>query len=260
MLRIAHCGGLHVEPLNQLIKAINLVAKLLRHPIRWDTETLGCDPSLSSIPALEQRPLTEALAEVADWLAAPGNEAEFVMLYFDDQPDLLSWGVAEHLQQDILASFTPESVFTTADLAAAGDGWPTLSAMVAAGKRVMFVSGADYGPAMAPLVFARGAVVCRWDEPALASIDGAPECAVAPPVAAAAAGSVGGGSYGDGAFSAAGQPAPLGGGCELFNGTLIRVSTCQLEYGPLNCDFVWRGSNEPFFDEATLPTVRRCCC
>lgn len=28
-LRIAHCGGFHLEPLNQLIRAINLVAKLL---------------------------------------------------------------------------------------------------------------------------------------------------------------------------------------------------------------------------------------
>ena len=28
-LRIAHCGGFHIQPLNQLIKAINLVAKLL---------------------------------------------------------------------------------------------------------------------------------------------------------------------------------------------------------------------------------------
>lgn len=36
----------------------------------------------------------------------------------------------------------------------------------------------------------------------------------------------------------------------------VQVETCELEYGPLNCDFVFRGSNEPFLDEATLPAVR----
>ena len=61
VLRIAHCGGLHVPLLNRLVDAINLVARLMRSPIRWDTETVGCVPSLSSIPAMEQRLLTDAL-------------------------------------------------------------------------------------------------------------------------------------------------------------------------------------------------------
>lgn len=41
--KIAHCGGFH-SFFNTLIKGINLVAKLLHHNIRWDTETIGCDP------------------------------------------------------------------------------------------------------------------------------------------------------------------------------------------------------------------------
>ena len=41
--KIAHCGGFH-SFLNLFIKAVNLVAKLLHHNIRWDTETIGCDP------------------------------------------------------------------------------------------------------------------------------------------------------------------------------------------------------------------------
>lgn len=57
-----------MEPLNQLIKAINLVAKLLHRHVRWDTETFGCMPSLSSIPALEQRKTVEVLAEVKAWM------------------------------------------------------------------------------------------------------------------------------------------------------------------------------------------------
>ena len=34
--RIAHCGGYHGN-LNLLISALNVVAKLLGHEIRWDT-------------------------------------------------------------------------------------------------------------------------------------------------------------------------------------------------------------------------------
>lgn len=41
-----------------------------RRHIRWDTETLGCIPSLSSIPALEQRLLVDSLAEIKAWMDA----------------------------------------------------------------------------------------------------------------------------------------------------------------------------------------------
>ena len=47
--------------------------------------------SLSSIPTGEQRALQLAMEEVADWMALPGNEEEFVVLFFDDQMDLNDW-------------------------------------------------------------------------------------------------------------------------------------------------------------------------
>ena len=67
-----------------------LPARLPTQPrhIRWDTETLGCVPSLSSIPALEQRPLVEALAEVRAWMDAVGGSlgrggvARFIVVRF----------------------------------------------------------------------------------------------------------------------------------------------------------------------------------
>lgn len=90
-LRIAHCGGFHAAPFNVLVKAVNLVASLLGHPIHWDTETVGCNPSLSSIPVTVQRSLADALAELAAWLAVPGNEEEFLLVFLDDQPDIKSW-------------------------------------------------------------------------------------------------------------------------------------------------------------------------
>lgn len=54
-LRIAHCGGFHSPQLNQLVAALNALAALFGHPLQWDAETLGCDPSMSSIPAGDQR-------------------------------------------------------------------------------------------------------------------------------------------------------------------------------------------------------------
>jgi len=68
-----------------------VLAKLLHHNIRWDSETIGCEPSLSSIPAAEQRTLLTAMQELADWLAMPQNEKEFLIVFFDDQMDLASW-------------------------------------------------------------------------------------------------------------------------------------------------------------------------
>ena len=102
-LRIAHCGGLHSD-LNILVQTINVVAKLLGHPIQWDTETVGCDPSLSSIPVLEQRFLHDALSEVRAWLDVPENAGEFLVIYFDDQIDLQAWVRPICLPQSLLST------------------------------------------------------------------------------------------------------------------------------------------------------------
>ena len=71
-LRIAHCGGFQSSLLDDLIGALNRIAKMLGTDIEWDSSTIGCKPSLSSIPASEQRHLKDALQEVAAWLHAPG--------------------------------------------------------------------------------------------------------------------------------------------------------------------------------------------
>ena len=67
------------------------MARLLGHPIHWDTETVGCDPSLSSIPVADQRTFADALSEIRAWLDLPQNAHEFVVLYLDDQIDLSLW-------------------------------------------------------------------------------------------------------------------------------------------------------------------------
>ena len=230
VLRIAHCGGFHLGPLNTLVRALNTVAKIMGKHIRWDTETMGCDPSLSSIPAMTQRTLTDALQEVADWMKIEENQDEFLVVFFDDQPNLGEWGVAGKLVETILSIWDTNLIFTQDDLEAEQWIWPSAADMVAAGKRLIFISVADYGPAMAPIVFPRGSSVCGWVEPPLRKVYGAPDCVL-----------------------------KLRRGDEdLFTGSLVRVSSCELEYGPLNCDFVWRKGNNPVFDEANLPGVLDC--
>lgn len=58
VLRIAHCGGFHNYYLNSLVAALNKLVRLLGKPQlawQWDSETMGCSPSMSSIPARDQR-------------------------------------------------------------------------------------------------------------------------------------------------------------------------------------------------------------
>ena len=62
----------------------------------------------------------------------------------------------------------------------------------------------------------RGATrVCNWTEPDFALWQGAPECKARP------------GIEGD-----------------TLGGRLWRVITCELVYGPLNCNFIWSPTNE----------------
>jgi hypothetical protein len=223
-LRIAHCGGLHVEALNKLVEALNFVAKSFGYDIRWDTETVGCDPSLSSIPANFQRTLLDALEEIRDWMQDARNENEFLILYLDDEPDLREWNVVPRLLRDILAVFPGEVIFTPADRGLQDD-WPSASFMVDRGFRVMFVSSTDYGKQMEQLIFPRGRAVCDWSEPGLVDIDTS-GCTAS--------------------------------GHDFMMGSLLRTPSCEIQYGPMNCDFVWKNKNSPILDETSLKEVIAC--
>ncbi len=123
--------------------------------------------------------------------------------------------------------------------------------------------------------------MCNWTEPKLAHVDGVPLCTVEQPVQRQAAP---GGIYTAPASSMFGellllpsrrthappqkqaQQAQFGAAglllraataaaAHLFGGRLFRVASCELEYGPLNCDFEYRGTNGPVLDEALLPSV-----
>ena len=54
-----------------------------------------------------------------------------------------------------LSSFSLETIFTPPELGLIGGVWPSIDELVAWGKRVMFVSGADYGLAMNTVIFSK---------------------------------------------------------------------------------------------------------
>jgi hypothetical protein len=266
-LRIAHCGGFNSPSLDRLVSALNAVARLLRRPFKWDVETLGCSPSLSSIPATDQRPFVDAVAEVGAWLAGQGNATDHsarvvLVLYLDNQPDLAKWGALPALQAALEAGLPLGAIYTPADhakwvaareaAAAEADAararhaasvwrrlagpppapapppqaWPSGAALAAVGKRVVVVSGTDYGPAMAGFAFPRSgdAGMCGWAEPPLAGFAGPPACD-------AACGARAGCAPGEGRRCAGG-------------GRIMRLVSCELQYGPLNCEFEWREDNQ----------------
>ena len=66
-------------------------------------------------------------------------------------------GVVPTLLTEILSLYPVEQIFKPVDLVAAGGVWPSMDSMAAAGKRVAFTSGTDYGAAMATLIFNRSA-------------------------------------------------------------------------------------------------------
>ena len=90
-LRLGHCGGLHSPMFNWLLRALNMISKLAGQHIRWDTETVGCNPSLSSLPTRDQRVLLDLFQEIRAWMDLPEHADEFVVLFYDDEMDLKTW-------------------------------------------------------------------------------------------------------------------------------------------------------------------------
>ncbi|KAI9911900.1 hypothetical protein PsorP6_009021 [Peronosclerospora sorghi] len=164
-LRIAHCGGFRSKLLDGMIEVFNIIAKSLGTDIEWDSETIGCKPSLSSIPTKEQRPLSEALSEIATWLHAPENADEFLMVFFDDETNLMKWEKVGILLDYLKKYFPEEEILRPIELAYETK-WPTLEELLRVGKRILFMSGADYLTQGEEILFVKD-TICNWQELAL---------------------------------------------------------------------------------------------
>lgn len=77
----------------------------------------------------------------------------------------------------------------------------------------------------------RHAQLCGWDEPELPLFQGPPDCIIHEH-----------GNYSD-------RP--------TMSGTWVRMGSCEIQYGPLNCDFAW-GKNKEVLSDELLPSVTQC--
>eukprot|EP00892_Ulva_mutabilis_P001819 jgi/Ulvmu1/11638/UM008_0042.1 len=230
-LRAAHCGGLHAKALNQFIGLLNSISKLTGNRIRWDTETIGCSPSLSSIPVRDQRLVSAVLQEIVAWLRVPANADEFLIIFFDDEKDIVKWGKVANLLQLIRDAFPRGWLYTPVDKKRAGaHTWPSIAEIRASGARLVLVNRRDYGAAADELIF-RKEHVCGWFEPALWELEAPPGCSTI--------------------FKHHSHPQ---------DGGFSRINDCQLVYGPLNCNFMPRSSADrrQQFSPATIQSTAMC--
>lgn len=235
-LHIGHCGGFHLDNVDRLLAALNLLAGLLNHSIHWNTGIVGCSPSLSSLPTGDQRTLKSALQEIRDWMDQVDNQEEFVVLYFDNQMSLKEWGKVGVLLDQVREIFPAQMIVTPQDFKSRYNRqWPSIDTMVAQGKRILLVSGTDYGQDMSSLVFPRSKDLCSWSEPSMHVFNGPNTCMVYDHV------------------PWWGRQGPMA----TLAGDWLRIYSCELTYGPLNCDFRYENNN-PLLDDQSLPGVTAC--
>jgi hypothetical protein len=235
-LRLAHCGfSIPDHPIDKLIALLKEISKDLglNYTIDWDTETIGCDPSLSSIPVRKQRSLAAGFEEISAWIndaTVPGRSEEFLMLYFDDQPDLKEWGKVGLLMKLIHDHFG-DMLYTPVDYEREGNRFPpSVDDMVRRGKRVLFLSRTDYGGEMNSTVFFRnGPQLCGWQEPHLGAFKREfPSCTVEL----------------DGQIST-----------HIGSRQILRPETSEIVYGPIHPNNL---STHAFLDEKTIPALTTC--
>lgn len=156
-IRLCHAGGVHIPFIDALVQDI---AALLNTTIDWDTETLGCFGLPDDVPAgPHEWHIRMGFQTLADWLDAPQNANETLVIMHDDQMDLGTWGKVGDLTLNV-SDYFGSQVFTQADKASLfpdqgpnAPNFPTPRQMVKLGKRIIFTSGSDYGSEMYPWIF-----------------------------------------------------------------------------------------------------------
>ncbi|CAD7702622.1 unnamed protein product [Ostreobium quekettii] len=233
-LRIAHCGGIHSKPLDDLVKVLNVVAKLLGDHVFWDSETVGCQPSMSSIGVHDERLFRDALQEIALWMNRTENQDQFVTILLDAQMDIQQWGKLHLLMNTILEVFPKELIFTPPDVEAFFESGPlpSFAQMLALGRRILFIVDEEWSRDSWKLIFSNRHM-CDWTEPSLGALLVSPSCSCI--------------------VEQPGQP------CDpTMYGQVMRVETCELTYGVFDCGLHASDSDGPILDNVTLPRAYDC--
>eukprot|EP01026_Neomeris_dumetosa_P039188 TRINITY_DN320_c0_g1_i5.p1 TRINITY_DN320_c0_g1~~TRINITY_DN320_c0_g1_i5.p1 ORF type:complete len:478 (-),score=57.15 TRINITY_DN320_c0_g1_i5:483-1841(-) len=235
-LRVAHCGGFHVPLFDNMIHLVNIIAKALGHPMHWDTETLGCKPSLSAIPVGDQAYFIDDLREIRDWLNSTDNQEDFIILFLDAQPDLQHWGKLQLLLDQIDEVFPIEWIMTPPEKSALFPGmWPSVNMLKKLGKRLVITTDANWGVEIANRIFYReGPEMCGWTEPSITKFVGPPQCEFIRREELSQATN------------------------RTMEGVIFRPTNCALKYGPFNCEFQPFEDNLPPQNSENLPYISDC--
>lgn len=173
-----------------------------------------------------QRSLESAFQEIQDWMNLPENKNEFLMFFFDDQDDLEEWGVVPQLI-GLINKYFGSTVFTPVDKQKYAPTWNiSINEIIGLGKRVLFLSGSDFGAEMNSTIFAKyGPDLCNWDEPDYDNFKPFPVCEIS--------------------------------GDQINAGRILRMPTSELMYGPFNGGFNF-GPNTGVLTPENLPPLVQC--
>lgn len=175
-LRIAHCGGLQVPAFDRMVRDLNAVLDALGlGELKWDTETVGCDPSLSGLPAKDQRSAESAVEEIAEWIynasaATTGNGSApdaFVTLFLDDNGDLVRWRKVAYLEGIFERAFarggllTPSVALREWPELGSGAPLPSIRSMLDKGYRALVYSATDLSLSPGSPIWQLGALFSR---------------------------------------------------------------------------------------------------
>ena len=145
------------------------------------------------------------------------------MFFFDDQKDLETWGKVGILV-DLIKQYFGDSVYTPVDYQKHGGFMSSIEEMLKIGKRVLFMSGSDYGAEMNSTIFYKtGPELCGWSEPGILDINFS-NCSV---------------KTGEGWV-------------KTNTGKLFRPETSEIWYGPIN------GGDTNFLNTSNIPDVVKC--
>jgi hypothetical protein len=124
-MRLCHCG----TTFKWIDDVIDFIEKVLHITIDFDSDDLGCLP--------HDRTLVAGLQEIYDWVVAPGNEEEIVMVLINDERNSSDWGHI-HLIQEPVPQIFGDLLFTPEDKKSLFlDQWPTPTELLKLGKRVI---------------------------------------------------------------------------------------------------------------------------
>ncbi|GMG18147.1 unnamed protein product [Phytophthora fragariaefolia] len=172
--RNAHCSGFGVGFVDGVVSTLLstlesvLDASGEDSTVQWDSDLVGCLPSLSGIKADEQTLLNESLTEIVTWLSS--HPDDLVVIYTEIGDEVSTFSQTDALLELCTTTFG-DLLFSPSDLRSAGGDWNsfTLEDLIRQGKQVILVTTPEENDQM----FYMRELCAGWEE-VPSSTSGAP--------------------------------------------------------------------------------------